>query len=71
MQDDPWLTVEQIAKRVQLHPDTIRRFLREGKINGNLISRRAGWRVKASEADRFITGGEFRAVIDEESKERG
>jgi excisionase family DNA binding protein len=56
MSDDPWLTVEQIAERLQMHPDTIRRFLREGRLRGYRLTRRAGWRVRASEVDRFVTG---------------
>jgi excisionase family DNA binding protein len=56
MSDDPWLTVEQIAERLQMHPDTIRRFLREGRLHGYRMTRRAGWRVRASEVDRFVTG---------------
>ena len=62
MSDDPWLTVEQIAERVQLHPDTVRRFLREGRLRGHRVTRRAGWRVRASEVDRFIESNPDRAV---------
>ncbi len=54
MDQDPWLTVEQISERLQFHPDTVRRLLREGRINGYRVNRRAGWRVKASEIDRFV-----------------
>jgi excisionase family DNA binding protein len=39
------------------HPDTVRRLLREGAIEGHRINRRAGWRVRASEVDRYIEGG--------------
>ena len=58
MTDTQWLTVEQIAERLQFHPDTVRRLLREGKISGHRISRRGGWRARPSEVDRFVTHGE-------------
>jgi excisionase family DNA binding protein len=55
MDQDPWLTVEQIAERLQFHPDTVRRLLREGRIRGTkLRTNRAGWRIRASEIDRYI-----------------
>lgn len=52
--EDPWLTVAQISERLDLHPDTVRRFLRSGRMRGYLISRKGGWRIRASEVDRFV-----------------
>lgn len=51
-----WLTVAQVAELVQVHPETVREWLREGKLPGTLISRRAGYRVRASDVDRFLSG---------------
>lgn len=59
MDQGQWLTVEQVAERLQFHPDTVRRLLREGKIQGYRQTRRGGWRIRASEIDRFITQGPF------------
>jgi hypothetical protein len=36
------LTVEDVAVRLSLHPDTVRRLLREGRLMDHLINRRAG-----------------------------
>ena len=47
------LTVDQVAAELQLHPDTIRRFIREGKLKGVRISATVV-RVKRSELDKFI-----------------
>ena len=47
------LTVDQVAAELQLHPDTIRRFIREGKIKAVRISATVV-RVKRSELDKFI-----------------
>jgi excisionase family DNA binding protein len=58
VEDERWLTVDEVAERVSMHPDTVRRLLREGRIKGHLINRRAGWRVKAQDVERFVTGGQ-------------
>ncbi len=57
MDRDTYLTVEQAAERIQAHVETVRRWLREGKISGTLISRRAGYRIAAGEVDRFLKEG--------------
>jgi excisionase family DNA binding protein len=50
---DELLTIEQVASELQLHPDTIRRYIREGKLKGVRISSTVV-RVKRSELDKFI-----------------
>ncbi len=47
------LTIEQVADRLQLHPDTIRRYIRERKLPGVRISATVV-RVKKSDLDKFI-----------------
>jgi excisionase family DNA binding protein len=47
------LTIEQVADRLQLHPDTIRRYIRERKLPGVRISSTVV-RVKKSDLDKFI-----------------
>ncbi len=47
------LTIEQVAERLQLHPDTIRRYIREKKLIGVRISGTVV-RVKQSDLDKFI-----------------
>ena len=54
MAGDEWLTVEEIAGRVKVTVETVRRWLRAGRLQGVRISDKAGWRVKASEVDRFM-----------------
>jgi len=52
--DDRWLTVDEAAAQIKVHPETIRRWLRDGKLPGTLISRSGGYRVRQSELDRFM-----------------
>lgn len=54
MSQDRWLTVEQVAETLQVHIDTVRLWLRAGRLKGSLLSRRAGWRVRESDLDAFM-----------------
>ena len=56
MEQDRYLTVEQVAERLQVHEETVRRWIRGGQLRGNLINRRAGWRVRQSDLERFLAG---------------
>ena len=51
---DELLTVEEIAARVKVTPETVRRWLRARCLRGVRLSDKAGWRVRASELDRFL-----------------
>jgi excisionase family DNA binding protein len=61
--EDRFLTVEQVASRLQVHEETVRRWLRDGRLRGHLISRRAGYRVRESEVERFASGETVEAKI--------
>ncbi len=56
MQDERWLTVEEAAAIARVHEQSVRRWLRSGQLRGHLISRRAGYRIRASDLDRFLSG---------------
>lgn len=45
-------TSEQVAKILQIHPQTVLKFIREGKLKGSKVGR--GYRVKASDIDKFL-----------------
>lgn len=51
------LTVRQAAERLQLNPETVRRWVRSGKVRGvSLGSDRAGFRIPESEVARLLSG---------------
>jgi excisionase family DNA binding protein len=52
------LTPAEVAEQLQLHPNTVRRFLNEGKIRGKWIGR--VWRVEPSAIDEYLAGLEGR-----------
>lgn len=59
MNDDRLLTVRQVAELLQVHPVTVQRWLRAGRLRGiRLPADKLGWRVRRSELDRFIAAGE-------------
>jgi excisionase family DNA binding protein len=69
------LTVDQVARRLQLHPATIRRWIKAGRLRGiSLGSDRAGWRIRRSELEQFIAGmhqPELPSVADEPKRPGG
>jgi len=54
--DDRLLTVEEVAERLKVHPESVRRWLRDGTLAGHLVTRRAGWRIPESAFLRFARG---------------
>jgi excisionase family DNA binding protein len=55
--DERWLTVAQAADVLQVHPETLREWLRMERIPATLLSRRAGYRIRASDLQAFLSGG--------------
>lgn len=49
------LTVHEAAERLRLNPETIRRWLRDGRLSGVWLgSDKAGWRISEQDLDAFI-----------------
>jgi excisionase family DNA binding protein len=47
------LTTEEIAKELKYHIETVRKWIREGKLKATRINRKE-YRVKRSELERFL-----------------
>jgi len=54
MLDRELLTPEQVADYLQVHPETVRKWLREGQLAGINLGGRARWRIRRADVDRFI-----------------
>jgi excisionase family DNA binding protein len=55
MTEDELLTVGQVAKRIGAHPETVRLWLKAGRIKGfKPGGYKLGWRIRATELDRFL-----------------
>jgi excisionase family DNA binding protein len=49
--------VEEAARRLNLAPKTVRKYLREGKLRGIKTNARGQWRVSEGELRRFAREG--------------
>ena len=51
-----YLTVAEAAKRLRAHPETVRRWLKQGKIYGSRPGgAKLGWRIAETEVERVLT----------------
>lgn len=53
MDDQRWYTVAELAERWRLNAEVIRRWIRAGKIEVLELGGKAGYRVRASEVEKF------------------
>ena len=59
MEGERMYTVPEVAERLRLHQQTIREWLRVGKLKGvRLGGTKAGWRISASEVERLLRGAQ-------------
>lgn len=54
MDREQWLTVAQIAERLQVHPETVRRWLRDGRLPGRNFGGKGGYRVRPQDLEAFM-----------------
>jgi excisionase family DNA binding protein len=52
-----YVTVDEAARLISVHPQTVRRWLRSGQMLGNMISRTAGYRIRRDEVERVLSEG--------------
>lgn len=54
MTTERWLTVNEIVEKLQVHEQTVRRWLREGRLPGRNFGGRTGYRVRTSDLEAFL-----------------
>lgn len=54
-----YLTVPEVAEQLRVGEETVRRWLRAGRLEGVLLSRKAGWRVPQESVTKMLTGFEM------------
>lgn len=52
-----YVTVERAAELMGVHEQTVRRWLRDGQIEGTMLNRRAGYRIRMSEVNFILENG--------------
>lgn len=62
IEDDRFYTIADIVDLLQVHEQTVRRWLKQGELRGTMLGRKAGYR---------IAGGDLRAFIDERTGPEG
>jgi excisionase family DNA binding protein len=54
MEEERLLTVKEVAERLRANPQTVRRWLREGKLRGRMPGgEKLGYRIPESEVERL------------------
>ena len=55
MTDEPLLRVEDVAQRLSVNIETVRRWLRKGQLEGLRLGKtKGGWRVTETDLARFL-----------------
>jgi excisionase family DNA binding protein len=52
LDDDPWLTVQQVSEELKIHPATVRVWIRNERLRA--VRAGKGFRVRRSEVDRAL-----------------
>jgi excisionase family DNA binding protein len=60
-QEDRLLTVAEVAEYFRVEPESVRRWLREGKLLGINLGRGPGWRIRVGDIEAFIAERHTRA----------
>ncbi len=56
-QDKQFVSVDDAATYLDVHAQTIRRWLRDGRLQGVMINRAAGYRIRREEVERVLVEG--------------
>ena len=66
MVEDRLLTVEQVAQRLQFSEETVRRWIRDGRLRATLMgSMRGGYRVRESDVEATLQRLGERRIAEE------
>ncbi len=57
-----WLTVQEVAAELQVHEETVRRWIRDGRLAAHRFGGKAGYRIQRADLQDFLArtrdGGE-------------
>jgi excisionase family DNA binding protein len=54
MFDDALYTVEEVAARLAVHPETVRKWIKNRELPATNLGGRAGYRISRSALERFL-----------------
>jgi excisionase family DNA binding protein len=58
------LTVQQVADQLNVHPDTVRQWIRSGELEAIDLGGRAGFRISETALDKFIRERKIKPTSD-------
>jgi excisionase family DNA binding protein len=64
------MTVEQVAERLQVNEQTVRRWLRQEEMTGVPFGGRTGWRISEDDLKTFIERKRFGGEPEKEQRPR-
>ena len=54
MIEERWLTVSDIAERLQVDEQTVRRWIRDGKLVARQLGGKAGYRIRPADFEAYL-----------------
>ena len=63
MTADRWLPVDEIAEMLEVHVETVRRWLRSGELEGVNLEGKSGYRVRESTVEAFLLSKSYRGPL--------
>lgn len=51
-----WLTIEEVAQELKVHPETVRRYIRAKALKAVKFGNRGGYRIREQDLQMFIEG---------------
>jgi excisionase family DNA binding protein len=64
------LTVREVAEYLDVTEETVRRWLRTGRLDGVLLSRKSGWRIRPEAVERMLSAP-YQRFIERAGEDRG
>jgi len=52
--DQTWLSVQDIVEKLDVHEQTVRRWIKSGELTAYLLGDRAGYRIAAADLQVFM-----------------
>ena len=65
MADQTWLSVQDVVEKLDVHEQTVRRWIKSGELTAYLLGDRAGYRIAAADLQVFM---DRRRVVPVESE---
>ena len=54
MMDEQLYTVEEVASRLAVHPETVRKWIKNGQLRATNLGGRAGYRISRTALEQFL-----------------